>query len=79
MNEQPPRGALLLVYLVASCLLVVGLLEVGLYLAQCLLHKPPVPVKIFPLVLDGLPFLAGAAVMIKAKTIAAWIAEKMDL
>ena len=77
--EAPPRGALLLVYFVASCLLVVGLLDVGLYLAQCLQPKHQVPVRILPLVLDGLPFIAGAVMLAKAKALAAWIAEKLDL
>ena len=68
----------MLVYLVAGCLLVVGLLDAGLYLAQCFQPKNPVPVKIPPLMLDALPGLAGVVILIKARAIAEWISNKFD-
>ena len=42
--DAPHRGALSFVRLVAACFMVVGLLDIGLYLTKCLLPKPPAPV-----------------------------------
>ena len=76
--DTPPRGAVMLVYLVAICLLIIGPLEVGLYLAQCFQPQHPLPVKIIPLVLEAVPILAGVVILIKAKAIAEWLANKFD-
>jgi hypothetical protein len=72
------RGALMLVRLIAACVMVIGLLDAGLYLTKCILTKPPVPVKIFPIVLNLLPLVIGLAILIKAKAIANWIADKLE-
>jgi hypothetical protein len=37
------------------------------------------PIEWLPCVIRGLPFLAGVVVLIKARTIAQWVAEKLDL
>jgi hypothetical protein len=76
--DSSQRGALMLVRLIAACVMVIGLLDTGLYLTQCLAPKHPVPVKIFPIVLDSIPFVIGVAVLIKAKAIANWIADKIE-
>ena len=68
----------MLVRLVAACVMVIGLLDTGLYLTQCLAPKHPVPVKILPMVLDSIPFIIGIAILIKAKAIANWIADKLE-
>ena len=77
--NEPPPGAMLLVQFAAGCLIVVGLLEVGLQLARHLLPQHRTPVEIFPLVLDSIPVAVGLVMLIKAKAIANWIAEKLDL
>ena len=76
--EAPHRQALMFVRLVAGCALVIGLLEVGLYLTKCFIPKPPLPVEILPLAVNSIPLVIGVVVLIKAKAIAAWIAEKFE-
>jgi hypothetical protein len=36
-------------------------------------------VEVVPLLIKALPFLAGLIVLIKAKAIAAWVSDKLDL
>ncbi len=68
----------MLVRLIAASVMVIGLLDTALYLTQCLVPKHPMPVKIFPIVLNSIPFVIGVAVLIKAKAIANWIADKLE-
>ncbi len=72
------RQALLFVRFTAVCLMVIGLLDIGLYLAQCLQPKNPAPVKVLPIALNAIPFVAGLVVLFKAKSVAAWISEKFE-
>jgi len=62
----------------ATALMGLGLLDVGLYLAQCFLPQHPLPVRILPLALNSAPFLAGTVVLIRARAIAEWLANKFD-
>ena len=68
----------MLVRLVAGCVMVIGLLQVGLYLTKCFISKPPLPVEILPLVVNSIPLVIGAVILIKTKAIAAWIADKLE-
>jgi len=68
----------MLVRLVAGCVMVIGLLDTGLYLTQCLAPKHPMPVKILPIVLNSIPVIIGVAILIEAKAIANWISDKLD-
>lgn len=72
------RGALMLVRFVAGCVMVVGLMEVGLYLTKCFIPKPPLPVEVLPLVVNSIPLVFGVVLLIKAKAIAAWVSDKLD-
>jgi hypothetical protein len=76
--DAPDRGALKLVWCIAAALFIVGLVEVGLYFVSCLLPNPPKPVEIFPIVLKSIPVLLAVVVLIKSKTLAEWISDKMD-
>ena len=76
--DAPHRGALMLVRLVAGCVMVIGLLDVGLYLTKCLIPKTPVPVKVVPIVLNSIPVVIGIAILIKAKAVAHWISDKLE-
>ena len=67
----------MLVRFVAVALIGWATVELVLYVVICR-HKA-VPVEIFPCVLKSLPFLAGVAVLIKARAIAEWLADKLDL
>jgi hypothetical protein len=76
--ESSQRGALSLVRLVAACLIVIGLLDVGLYLTKCFAPNHRVPVNYLIVVLDFIPGLAGIVVLIKAKAIAEWLADMIE-
>ena len=76
--DAPIRGALNFVRLVAACLMVIGLLDTGLYLEKCFEPKNPAPVKILPIVLDSIPFAIGVVILIKAKAVANWISDKLE-
>ena len=90
------RQALLFVRFTAVCVMMVGLLDTGLYVAQCWQQKQPppaaqiqnpapvspsehaAPVKVVPFVLNAIPFVVGIVMLVKAKSIAAWISEKLE-
>jgi hypothetical protein len=86
--ESSQRGALGLVRLVAICLIVVGLLDSGMYFTQYLtpyfqIHnhvasQPPQPLKIYRIVLDSLPIIAGIVILIKARAVAEWLIDKIE-
>lgn len=61
-----------------GCLMAIGLVDVGLYLSKCLLSHPPLPFKVMPIVINAIPFVAGVAVLIKARAIADWISDKFE-
>ena len=75
-EPEPPKGAMTLVYLIAIALIGFGLLAVGLYWGECLVHKEPV--KIIRFVLPAIPVTAGVVIMVRAKVVANWIAEKLE-
>ena len=78
--EANEHGALTLVRLLGVILLVVTVLELGLYWAECSLHKPePVHMEAVPIVLRCIPALLGAVVLVKSRAIAEWVADKLDL
>jgi hypothetical protein len=86
--ESSERGALGLVRLVAICLLFAGIIDAGIYLTQYetpyyemqrhLPHSDPLPLKVWRLVLDAIPFLAGIIILVKAKALAEWVADLIE-
>jgi len=68
----------MLVRLVAYCIMIVGVLDTGLYVTRCLEPKHPMPVKVIPIVLDSIPTVIGIIILIKAKALAAWLANKIE-
>lgn len=76
MNSSE-RGALLLVRLIAAALIGWAMIDLTLYIVVAR-HKE-LPVEVMPCVLKSLPGLAGIAVLIKARAVAEWFADKLDL
>jgi hypothetical protein len=74
--DTPPRGAMTLVCFVAIAMVGYGLLEMGLYWAECLAHKQPV--KIFHFAFPAIPLVAGVVILIRAKAAAKWISDKFE-
>jgi hypothetical protein len=72
------RGGMMFVCFSGGCLMAIGLVDVGLYLSKCLLAKPPQPLNVVPIVLNSIPFLAGVAVLIKARAITDWLSDKLE-
>ncbi|MDR3460197.1 MAG: hypothetical protein P4N60_22445 [Verrucomicrobiae bacterium] len=78
--EAPEHGALTLVRIIGVILVVATVLELGLYWAECWLHKPePVHVETLPVVIRVIPALLGMVVLVKSRAIAEWVTEKLDL
>lgn len=74
--DAPPRGALILVRFVAAGLIGMGLLDSGLYLAECFVrHLTILPGRVL---VEILPLLAGVPVLIKARALADWLSELLD-
>jgi len=75
--DAPERGALMLVRFIAATLIGWALVEIALYLVIC--RHNQTPVKAFPCLIKSLPLLIGLVVLIKAKALAQWVSEKLDL
>ena len=82
--ESSERGALGLVRIVALCIIVIGLLDGGIYFTQYLMpysgmhpvanqHLPPI--NILRVIMDSIPIVAGIVILIKAKAIAEWLSD----
>jgi len=67
----------MLVRFVAATLMGWALAEIALYVAVC--HHKNVPVETFSFVVKSLPCLAGTVMLIKSRSLAEWISDKLDL
>jgi uncharacterized membrane protein HdeD (DUF308 family) len=74
--DAPERGALMLIRVFAAALIGWAVADIALY---CVLrqHKN-LPIEIFPCILKSISAVAGIIILIKAKSIAGWISEKLD-
>ena len=78
--ETPQHGALNLVRIIGVMLVVITILELGFYWAACAYHKPhPLPVEKIPIALRLIPALVGFVVLFKARAIAEWVNDQLDL
>jgi hypothetical protein len=85
--ESEQRGALGLVRILAGCIILVGLLDAGIYFTQYLMpysvshqdqHPHLPPVNILRVILDSLPIIAGIVMLIKARAIAEWLSDWIE-
>ena len=67
----------MLVRFIAVALIGWATIDLVLYIVTC--RHRVLPVEIFPCVLKSLPFCAGVLVLVKARVIAEWLADKLDL
>jgi hypothetical protein len=74
--DAPERGALMLVRFIAACLIGWAIVDIALYCVLCE-HKN-VPIEIFPCVLKSISAIVGIAALIKSKSLAQWISNKLD-
>jgi hypothetical protein len=75
--ESPERGALMLVRIIAAALIGWAVVDVSLYLV--LRNQNQQPVEVLPVVLKSIPFVVGVIFFIKARSLADWISDKLDL
>lgn len=75
--ETPERGALMLVRFVAVALIGWAFVDVSLYWVIC--SHDNKPVEVIPCLLKSLPFLLGVIMLIRAKSLAEWVSDKLDL
>lgn len=83
--DSSERGALGLVRLIALCIIVIGLLDGGIYFTQYLMpyagmeHPAPdqhlPPINIVRVIMDLIPVVAGIVMLIKARAIAEWLSD----
>ena len=67
------------VRLIGVMLVVATILELGLYWAKCAFPKPPLPVELAPCLMKTIPAVFGLIILIKARAIAEWISDQLDL
>ncbi len=67
----------MLVRFVAAALIGWALAELALYLVVC--HQKNAPVEILPCAVKTLPFLAGVVMLFKARALAEWLSDRLDL
>jgi uncharacterized membrane protein HdeD (DUF308 family) len=75
--DTPERGALMLVRIIALALIGWAVAELVLYWAVC--HRNHQPAEILKVVFKSLPLLAGVIMLVKARALAEWISELLDL
>ncbi len=75
--DAPERGALMLVRFFAATLVGWTLVDGSLYWVVRMHNDQPV--EILTLLFKALPLLLGVVMFIKAKPVAAWISDMLDL
>jgi cytochrome c oxidase assembly protein Cox11 len=75
--DSPERGALMLVRFIAVALIGWAVAEVALYWVICQHNQQPV--HIGQVIVKSLPLMVGIVALIKARAIAEWVADKLDL
>lgn len=87
--ESPPRGALALVRLVAACLIVLAMLDAGIYFTAYLIpylelrhhlqpQTSPSRLNFLRLAVDAIPAIAGLIMLFKARAIAEWLSNLIE-
>jgi hypothetical protein len=74
--NPPERGALMLVRVIAVALIAWSIVELALYFAVSYHNQSAI--KFLPCTIKSIPFLVGLIILIKSKTLAAWVSELLD-
>jgi hypothetical protein len=75
--EAPERGALMLVRFIAASLVGWTAVELALYYAVC--SHNHTRMELVPCAVRSVPFILGMAVLIKSRSLAEWLSDKLDL
>jgi apolipoprotein N-acyltransferase len=74
--DTPDRGARMLVYLVAIALMGFGVINLSLHWIESSVHHTPM--RIVHFAIPAIFFVPGIVVLIKARSIAEWISNRLD-
>ena len=74
--DAPERGALMLVRFIALSLLGWTVVELGLYWVISSSHHTTL--KIFPCLMKSIPLVLGIVMLVRAKSLAAWVSDKLE-
>jgi len=77
--DDPERGVLKLVRIIAVAFLGAGVINIVLYILECVAPAHPVPVNALWVTLRSWPAIIGIICLIKSKPIAAWLSDLLDL
>lgn len=69
----------MLVRLIGVTLMLATILELGLYWARCSMPNHRVPVEVVPVLLRLIPAVLGTIVLVKARALADWLVNLLDL
>ncbi len=75
--ESSERGALMLVRIVALAFIGWAVAEMALYAAVC--HHNQQPIAVGKMIVKALPLVIGVVGLIKARAIAEWFSDWLDL
>jgi hypothetical protein len=75
--DSPERGALMLVRFIALALIGWAVAEIALYWVICRHNQQPVEAA--KIIIKSLPLFAGIIVLIKARALAEWVSDMLDL
>jgi hypothetical protein len=74
--DAPPSGAVMLVRFIAVVLIVIAVIEFSLSWLQCSANH--MTMGFFDFALPAILFVAGIIVLIKTRSLATWISDKLD-
>ena len=75
--DAPERGALMLVRFTAATLIGWTVVELALYYA--VRSHNHLPVELVPCAVRSVPLILGVVILIKSKSLAEWLSDKLDL
>jgi hypothetical protein len=74
--EALERGARMIVWFVASGLLLWSFMDLSLYLFVRIHNDQAI--EVLPCITNSLPMLAGIVILIKTKAITRWVCDKLE-
>jgi hypothetical protein len=74
--DAPERGALMLVRFIAAALIAWTVVDVALY--WVIARHNHTGMETFPCILKSVPAVLGIVILIRAKSVAQWISDKLD-
>jgi hypothetical protein len=77
--DDPERGVLKLVRIIAVAFLGAGVVNVVLYILECSAPAHRVPVNPLWVALESWPAIIGIICLVKSKPIASWLSDLLDL